>query len=97
VFADVEPTTLLIDLQMLKKNYLQDKSDHCCRLRGSALRLSSFEGHRQERRLALVDDACHALGAIYKGQPVGSINGLERLQFSSRQASLQVKGDDYHE
>ena len=74
VFADVEPDTLLIDPDQVKKKITGhtkaiiavDYGGHPCdydRLRQIA----------DEHKLHLIDDACHALGARYKRKNLGSL------------------------
>ncbi len=82
VFADVEPDTLLIDPARAEAKITPrtraiigvDYAGHPCdwdALRDIAAR----------RRLALVADACHALGAKYRGRPVGALADLTVFSF----------------
>lgn len=77
VFADVDQKTLLLDPGAVEKKITSktraiiavDYTGHPCEydtLRALARRYS----------LALVADACHALGGSYKGRPVGSLADL---------------------
>ena len=82
VFADVEPATLLIDPDEIARKITPrtraiiavDYAGHPCdyeRLRKLA----------DQHGLALVDDACHALGAKYKGDKIGSLADMTVFSF----------------
>lgn len=74
VFADVQPGDLLIDL---------DHAQELITPRTKAIVPVDYAGHpcdyealqslADDHDLTLIADACHALGATYKGQPVGSL------------------------
>jgi perosamine synthetase len=82
VFADVDPETLLLD-----------PSDAEARItsRTRAIVAVDYAGHPADyealrsiaarHRLALVSDACHAMGALYRGRPVGSLADLSVFSF----------------
>jgi perosamine synthetase len=82
VFADVDPATLLLD-----------PSDTEVRItpRTKAIVAVDYAGHpadyealrsiAERHGLALVSDACHALGARYRAQPVGSVADLTAFSF----------------
>jgi len=82
VFVDVSPETLLINPQKLEENITDrtkaiiavDYAGHPCdydRLR----KITDIYG------LVLISDACHALGAKYKGENVGSIADMTVFSF----------------
>lgn len=82
VFADVQPDTLLIDPQRVeqlvtprtKAIIAVDYAGHPCDY--DALReLAAKHG------LIFIADACHALGAVYRGRPVGSLADLSTFSF----------------
>lgn len=82
VFADVDPDTLLID---------PDRVCACITPRTQAVIAVDYAGQpcdydalRQicdRYELALVADACHALGATYKGRKVGTLADLTAFSF----------------
>ena len=82
VFADIDPDTLLIDPQQVKKNITSrtkavigvDYAGQPCDW--DALR--DIAGHHD---LCLVADGCHALGAAYKGKAVGCLADLTVFSF----------------
>jgi perosamine synthetase len=82
VFADVEPATLLLDTDKVAEKITPrtraiiavDYAGHPCnydRLR----KLADRHG------LAVVDDACHALGAEYQGEKIGSLADMTIFSF----------------
>ncbi len=74
VFADVEPETLLIDPDQAQKKITRrtkaiiavDYGGHPCDYDGLQKITDAF-------KLNLIDDACHALGARYKGRNLGAL------------------------
>jgi perosamine synthetase len=82
VFVDVQPGTLLIDPQMIEKNITTktraiigvDYTGHPCEW--DDLRKIS-----RTHNLKLVADACHSLGAEYRGRKVGTLADLNVFSF----------------
>ena len=82
VFADVNPQTLLIEPNDVKANITE---------RTRAVIAVDYAGHPADydeiksitdsRDIYLISDACHALGALYKEQPVGSLADLSVFSF----------------
>lgn len=82
VFADVDPQTLLLDPQAVEA---------CITSRTKAVVAVDYAGHPCDYDalreitdlygLALVADACHALGGRYKGRAVGSLADLNTFSF----------------
>lgn len=81
VFVDVEPDTLNIDTNLIESKITEktkaiipvDIAGHPCELNAIL--------HIAERyRLRVIEDSAHALGAQYRGKPIGSI--AERTCFS---------------
>ena len=87
VFVDVDPDTLLIDPRQVEARITpRTKAVVAVDYAGQPCDYDALEAIARKHGLALVDDACHAIGGSYRGRPVGSLALLERLQFSSRQA-----------
>jgi perosamine synthetase len=82
VFADVESDTLLIDPEQVERKITPktraiigvDYAGHPCNW-------DALKEIASSHSLALVADACHALGAEYKGQRVGSLADLTVFSF----------------
>lgn len=82
VFADIREDTLNIDAEEIR-NKLSPKT--------KALLPVDFAGHpadldeirtlARKRKLVVIEDACHALGAEYKGEKIGSLSDMTILSF----------------
>ena len=82
VFVDVDPDTLLIDPdQVESKIGPRTKAVIAVDYAGQACNYDVLRGIADRHGLALVDDACHALGGKYKGKPVGSLADLTVFSF----------------
>ena len=82
VFADVDEDTLLIDPADLETKITPRTKaiiavDYC----GQPCDYDALRSIADRHHLALVDDACHALGGRYKGRPVGSLADLNTFSF----------------
>lgn len=77
VFADVKPDTLTIDpVQVQRLVTPRTKAIVAVDYAGLPCDLDELLEICRRHDLALVEDACHAPGAAYKGRPVGSIAHL---------------------
>ena len=82
VFADILPDSLLIDPVDVRRR-VSDRTkaiigmDHA----GHPCDWDALGAIAKEYGLKLVDDACHALGAEYKGRPVGSLADVSVFSF----------------
>lgn len=82
VFADIDKNTLNIDPEQIRKKLSS---------RTTAIMPVDFAGHpadaneiravAKERGLITIEDACHALGAEYKGRKVGSLSDMTVFSF----------------
>ena len=77
VFADVDAETLLLDPAQAKASLTpRTKAILAVDYAGQACDYDSLQAIADRHGLALVDDACHALGGAYKGRPVGTLADL---------------------
>ncbi|NER37092.1 MAG: UDP-4-amino-4,6-dideoxy-N-acetyl-beta-L-altrosamine transaminase [Oscillatoria sp. SIO1A7] len=82
VFADVNPETLSIDpTEVEAKITSRTKAIAAVDYAGHPCDYDALRSLAAERDLALVADACHALGGSYKGRPVGSLADLNTFSF----------------
>jgi perosamine synthetase len=82
VFADVSPDTLNLDPDQVSRRLTS---------RSKAVLAVDFTGHpadldpllelAERHGLTLIEDACHALGARYRGRPVGAISRMTVFSF----------------
>ena len=82
VFADVDPETMLIDPEQVEATITSNTRaiigvDYA----GQPCDWDALREIGKLHNLHLVDDACHALGAEYKGKKVGSIADLTVFSF----------------
>lgn len=77
VFADVDAETLLLDPAQAKASLTpRTKAILAVDYAGQACDYDSLQAIADRHGLAVVDDACHALGGAYKGRPVGTLADL---------------------
>ncbi len=77
VFADVEPDTLLIDVSQIEaKITSRTKAILAVDFAGQPCDYDSLREIADRNSLALIDDACHAIGGHYKQKPVGTLADL---------------------
>lgn len=82
VFADVEPDTLLIDPHQVEaKVGPRTKAIIAVDYAGQPCDYEALRAIAGRHGLALVADACHALGAEYKGTKVGRLGDLNTFSF----------------
>jgi perosamine synthetase len=82
VFADVLPENLLIDPAEVEKK-ITDKTKCIIAVdyTGHPCDYDILRAIAQRHDVALVADACHSLGAEYKGRTVGSLGGMNVFSF----------------
>lgn len=82
VFADVDPGTLLLDPNsVLSRITSRTKAVIAVDYAGQPCDYDALREITERYGLALLDDACHALGARCKGRPAGSLADLNIFSF----------------
>ena len=82
VFADVSADTLNLDPgEVAKKLSLQTKAILAVDYAGHPADLDALLALTQSRGIPLIEDACHALGAEYRGKRVGGIADMTVFSF----------------
>ncbi|TAK30022.1 MAG: UDP-4-amino-4,6-dideoxy-N-acetyl-beta-L-altrosamine transaminase [Chloroflexota bacterium] len=82
VFVDVEPGTLLLDpAQVEAKITPRTKAIVAVDYAGQPCDYDALMSIARQHNLALVDDACHAIGGAYRGRLVGSLADLSTCSF----------------
>ncbi|MCS3632513.1 perosamine synthetase [Salinibacter ruber] len=82
VFADVEPDTLLLDPESVEERVTDNtKAIVGVDYAGQPCRYDALRELADAHDLVLLDDACHATGGSYKGEPVGSLADLNTFSF----------------
>ena len=82
IFADITPDTLLIDPKDVEKKMTgKTKAIIAVDYAGHPCDYDALKEIANRNNLLLVADACHSLGASYKGIPVGSLADLNVFSF----------------
>lgn len=82
VFADVRPDDLLIDPRQVEARITpRTKAIVAVDYAGQPCDYDALGAIANRHGLALVDDACHAIGGSYCGRPVGSLATLSAFSF----------------
>ena len=82
VFADIDPETYNIDPESVKKLITpRTKGIVAVDFTGQAVEHDAIRQICREKGLLLIEDAAHAIGTKYKGQPVGSIADMTCFSF----------------
>ena len=82
VFADINPETYNIDPVCIEKLITpRTKGIVAVDFTGQAVQLDEIRQIAREHNLILIEDAAHAIGTKYKGQPVGSIADMTCFSF----------------
>ena len=93
VFADVQPHTLLLDAgAAAPKITSRTKAIIAVDYAGQPCDYDSLRQVAEQHGLALVDDACHALGGAYKGRPVGALTDLSTFSLHPVKAITAGEG-----
>jgi len=82
VFADVDPATLNVSAASVRSVITpRTKALLPVHLYGHPVDLDPLLELARERRLLVIEDACQAHGACYRGRTVGALSGLGALSF----------------
>ncbi len=82
VFADINPETYNIDPDSVRALITpRTKGIVAVDFTGQAVELEELRAICREHNLILIEDAAHAIGTKYKGQPVGSIADMTCFSF----------------
>ena len=77
VFADVEPDTLLIDPDKVREKITpRTKAIVAVDYTGQPADYAALRAVADEHGLAIIADACHAIGGSFDGRPVGTLADL---------------------
>lgn len=82
VFADLDPRTLNLSPDALARAVTsRTKAIIPVHLYGHPADMDPILDLARARGIAVLEDACQAIGALYKGRPVGTLGGLGALSF----------------
>jgi perosamine synthetase len=84
VFADVQPGTLNIDPNHVRKLVNEKtKAIVCVHYGGLPCDMDELQAIATEWNIPIIEDAAHAVGAKYKGKAVGSISAFTMFSFQA--------------
>lgn len=93
VFCDVDPTTLLIDLEDCERRITErTKAIVPVHFGGLPVDMDALGALAARHGLVIVDDAAHAVGATLDGRPVGSFDSLGCFSFYPNKNITTVEG-----
>jgi len=82
VFADIREDTLNIDVREIERRLSpQTKAILPLDFAGHPADLDEIRMLARKRKLVVIEDACHALGAEYRGRKIGSLSDMTVLSF----------------
>lgn len=82
IFVDVEPDTININPELIESKVTEKtKVIAPIDFAGHSAELDEIKEIARKNNLVVVEDACHALGALFKGQKVGSISDMTVFSF----------------
>lgn len=82
VFVDIDPNNFNLDVNQIEDR-ITDKTRAIVpvHLYGQSADMDPIMDVAGKRSIAVIEDACQAIGALYKGKPVGSIGTMACLSF----------------
>lgn len=82
VFADIEPGTCNIDPRDFEKKITKKtRAVIVVHMYGNPCDMDAINKIAKKRKIAVIEDACHALGATYEGKRIGSISDFNIFSF----------------
>ena len=93
VFADINPNTLNIDPQNIKKAITKNTSAIVpVHVFGNACEVEKIERIAKENKLKVIYDAAHAFGVQYKGQSILNYGDISTLSFHATKLFHTIEG-----
>lgn len=84
VFADVQPDTLNINPKHVERLVTpKTKAIICVHYGGLPCDMTELQKVASKYNIPIIEDAAHALGAQYKGKPIGSISDFTMFSFQA--------------
>ena len=83
-FADIDPITMNISTESVKKLInKKTKAIICMHYGGLPCDLDELKKICDKYKIPLIEDAAHALGATFKGKPIGSLSDFTMFSFQA--------------
>ena len=83
-FADVDPLTMNISVDSVKKLITpKTKAVICMHYAGLPCNMDELKKITSKNKIPIIEDAAHALGAMYNNKPIGSISEFTSFSFQA--------------
>ena len=83
-FADIDPQTMNISVECVKKLISKKtKAIICMHYGGLPCDLDELQKIANKHKIPIIEDAAHALGATFKNKPIGSISDFTMFSFQA--------------
>ena len=83
-FADIDKDTMNISIKSIKKLITKKtKAIVCVHYGGLPCEMDDLKRIAKKNKLILIEDAAHAIGAKYKGKPIGNISDFTTFSFQA--------------
>ena len=93
VFVDIRPDTLNIDESKIEAAITpKTRAIVVVHYAGVACEMEAIEGIARRHRLLLIEDAAQAIGALYRGRPLGGFGQLAALSFHETKNLISGEG-----
>lgn len=93
VWADIDPWTANIDPEdVVRKITPKTKAIMCVHWGGYPCDLAELKKIAAEHNIKLIEDACHAFGAVYQDKPIGSHSDFTCFSFQAIKHMTTVDG-----
>ena len=93
VFVDIRPDTLNIDESKIEAAITpKTRAIVVVHYAGMACEMDAIQRIAERRRLLLIEDAAQAIGAAYRGRPLGSFGQLAALSFHETKNVISGEG-----
>lgn len=93
VFADIDPVTLCIDPRQIERALTpRTKIVIPVHYGGMPCAMDEIRAIAASHRLTVVEDAAHAIGALYKGRKIGSLSPLTNFSFYANKNLSTAEG-----
>lgn len=84
VFADIQADTMNIDPADVRRRITpKTKAIVCVHYGGLPCEMAELQSIAREHKLALIEDAAHAVGAAYEGASIGSLSDFTMFSFQA--------------
>ncbi len=93
VFADIDPRTRNIDLDLLEKaNTARTKALIPVYLAGLPVDMDRLHAIAREHKLRVIEDAAQALGSTWKGERIGKLGDIVSFSFHANKNLTSIEG-----